>query len=132
MINIEATLLRAASSATAWTSDEALKVANNVNGGHSIIIDWDRDAGESWIRVIDFGHVIAYVSVEIPLAFIEQGRKVSEDLRPAVEVLVVDDFNSAELSCSLRVAGEVFSDTSRFEEIELDRFSVNDLWYATV
>ena len=132
MINLDESLQRAALGAATWSAGIAREVAANLARGPASEIDWDEGAGENWLRVIDGDQVVGLVSAVLPFSFVQRSEGSLGWCDKEVVVVVVDDFDDLQLSCSPSVLCGVFGSSERLKLLDLDGFSVSDLWYSTV
>jgi hypothetical protein len=132
MMNLDDTLRNAASASKSWSSRDAHKVASGLAHDSGGEVDWDEDAGEDWLRVVDGANLVALVSVMLPLVFLRNDFNRPRTSIANVLTVPVDDFDTAEFKCSLGSLNEAFGLSDRLSSLDLGGFSVNDLWYATV
>ena len=132
MIDIDASLRDARSLADAWTTGNALEVSSRLERIASAKLDWDTGAGENWIRVVRHDHVLALISTVLPLAFVEASLTPSKLQLEAMVVVEVPNMDSELLCATSETLQYAFGDSTRLDSISEDRFSVQDLWYATV
>lgn len=132
MMNIDANLRHAASGAGSWSAEAALEAAARLARDTSAEVDWDKGAGERWLRIVGGRHVSALVSVILPLALIETTVISPGDSIQDVIQIFVEDLDGVELSCSPAVLAEVFDLPGQMDVPDPAGFSANDLWYATV
>jgi hypothetical protein len=130
--NIDHYLIEAREDAGNWAAETATSVARGLIGHHDATIDWDEGAGESWIRLVVGGAVVAYVSAVLPLAIVERRLALAGRHDPRVELIEVEGVGNPELCCSDAALRTAFGDSRRFELLNNEQFSADDLWYATV
>lgn len=132
-MSLDESLRCAASAAGGWSATAAYEVASTLMGDAGLEIDWDDKAGERWIRIVDNGRVVCLISIRMPFAFVREGKISTKNVGDHVTtIVVVDDFGEAQLSCPLVVLCEMFGGCERFEFLDPESFSPDDLWYATV
>lgn len=108
------------------------KLAEALAGGS---VDWDREAGEEWGRILVGGEVIALVWLRGAFAFLGLSHtdalsRVLQDY--PVQYEVVDDWAEAKY----RIDGESLLRLTGRDQIseafDAGGFSANDLWWATI
>jgi uncharacterized protein (DUF2336 family) len=121
-------VLRAAHSASAgWSPERAQKLVLAARPPDSTI-DWDAAAGEAWIRVLRASDVLAYVSVDIPIVI-----SIADAFDPeSVQHVLVANLGTTNLAATRSVLAECFGDSPRLDGLDVNSFSADDLWYATV
>ncbi|MFG2091911.1 MULTISPECIES: hypothetical protein [unclassified Spirillospora] len=127
--SIEDALHRALLVAGTWSALTAQSMASDLARDMSAEVDWDENAGETWLRVIAGKQVVGLISTVLPFAFIQENTMAKEE---GMVIVTVDDFNYPQLSCSLSTLNNAFDVPERLQLLDLEKFSVNDLWYATV
>lgn len=132
MIDIDALLADAQAHRGEWNVATARDVAGALIHGQNAKIDWDEGAGETWLRIVVAGTVRAYVSTTIPLAMIQHDFIANGPPVERARVVAVDRLDSPELRCSDSVLEAVFGNPKRFDVLNTQEFSADDLWYATV
>ena len=130
MIDIGESLASAAATGADWSATAALEKASYLKGGSMAVIDWDGGAGENWVRVIEQDQVVALVSAIIPVALARSD--IIGKLGADIFAIVVDDFENAEMFCSSAILEHVFGLTRISAVLDPDRFSANELWFATI
>jgi len=125
-MNIDKHLLAASKVATSWSAALATEFARGLGVHSEPVIDWDDGAGESWVRLIVGNAVVAYVSTVFPVAIIERNSA------PVNEKIMVEAMASRELSSAKGALEAAFGDSPRLDALNTERFSADELWYATV
>jgi hypothetical protein len=131
-LNIDRYLVGAREASGSWTGLAAVEVARGIGGHPDAVIDWDEGAGESWVRLIVGGVVVAYVSTDLPLVIIDRDMAGIDQLDPKVESILVESMENAELSGSKAALEAAFGHSRRLDLLNKEWFSADDLWYATV
>jgi hypothetical protein len=131
-MNIDSSLLVAHEAAARWTAAAATDVARDLGGRRDAVIDWDEGAGESWVRIVAGRTVVAYVSTVLPLAIIERDAMLDGEPDSRIQWIVVAAMANPELSSNRAALEAAFGDSSRLDTLNAERFSADDLWYATV
>ena len=132
-MNIDTYLLRAREAAGSWSATAAVEAARALGGGRpEAVIDWDDGAGESWVRLLAGNTVIAYVSTVVPLAMITGQSAETTGLDSVAQSITVSSMTDPELSSSQAAIETAFGPSERFGLLDLEQFSADDLWYATV
>lgn len=127
-------LAEAKSHAEIWTPMQLKAcLASIASAQPNWCLDWE-EGDERWIRILSQGKVVGYVSVEIPIAFFLKSEKSKLDNLTGMDsivIYVVEDFDNPDFSttrCKMEdVFGRVLTDN-----VDYERLSVNDLWWATV
>jgi hypothetical protein len=99
-------------------------------------IDWDTGAGERWASILDKNpetKVAAFVSVDIPLAFVDEdfAKELGPVLREqGIEVLVLRDIYELTYSADPTALSEAFRSVA--SGVDWTNFCAQDLWWATI
>jgi hypothetical protein len=117
-----------------WSQTEALAILSELlrtNPGANI--DWDMGAGEKWGRVVRDDQALALVAVDVPVVIVHASvvwdRSFLDEM--GAHVLVVEDMSRCEFSFDATNFRSWFGrDVS--SAIDLDSFSIDELWWATV
>ncbi len=126
-MNIDQVLLAAHSASDGWTVERAEKLGLAMRAP-GVTIDWDASAGEAWIRVLRASRVLAYLSVNIPIAISIVNTFHSDN----VQNIGVEALGEPVFSATRSALVECFGDSARLDGLDLRSFSADDLWYATV
>lgn len=136
MIDVSNTLIRSCEPTLhpTWDEGQASVVALTLLAQQSCLVtDWDRAAGESWIRLLDDDAVVFLVSTKLALVLTLSGRfRLPADLAPKLELLEAASLDRPDFTCSAAVLDTAFPGASASPALDVDRFSLMDLWYATV
>lgn len=132
MKNIESYLSSARASATCWTVAMATEFARSLGDQCGAMIDWDEGAGESWIRLVAGKGVVAYVSAVLPFAIIERDAAPVGKSDSKVQRILVESMTNPELFGKRAALAAAFGDSPRLDTFDEERFSADDLWYATI
>lgn len=132
MISIDDSLQRAIDLRSSWSRDRAYDAASSLAGTLEGVIDWDEGAGEEWMRIITGNRLEVLISVKVPLAFVSLRASRQVSLEEELELVVVENFDEVQFSCSTEKLNEAFGWTRKMEVLNPASFSVNDIWYATV
>ncbi|WP_020392518.1 hypothetical protein [Kribbella catacumbae] len=133
MIDITEPLARlAGEGAPIWTSDVAsvlaAKLARSVDGA----LDWDEDAGEEWLSVLTDGIRVAALSARLRLVLTIEGVPLESVAGQDVIAIVVPSFDDPILRSDLSALANAFGGEQMFRTLDTEKFSANDLWFATV
>ena len=131
-MNIDKHLLAASKVATSWSAALATEFARGLGVHSEPVIDWDDGAGESWVRLIVGNAVVAYVSTVFPVAIIERNSAPVNEPDSKVQKIMVEAMASRELSSAKGALEAAFGDSPRLDALNTERFSADELWYATV
>lgn len=130
-MNLDDFLTVAQSNSDGWTASAALQAAKAMISSPVTVVDWDAGAGEEWIRLVSDDHVIALISVKLPIAIVERtSNKPLSDT--SITVVYVDSLDDENLTAHRPVLEAAFQETDRLDSLDLTGFSANDLWYSTV
>lgn len=101
--------------------------------GAKATVDWDRDAGEDWGRVLAGNEAVAYVWTRAPFVVLAEAlQAVSGELESMrVKALVVSDMQEKCLTAN-RETVDAWAGRATSEVLSLTSFSADDLWWATV
>jgi hypothetical protein len=129
MRDVTADLARGYERRADWSPSLASVVSWTLALVGGLRVDWDGDAGESWLRIMRGGTPIGYVAVDLPLVFVQAG--VGPWPYPLVAV-EVSDLADATLQCAEVVLASVFGRVPERAGFDPQAFSAESLWYATV
>ncbi|GIH05594.1 hypothetical protein Rhe02_36610 [Rhizocola hellebori] len=132
MIDANVALRVAQAHAKSWTVSAALEVSRDLKRSTAATLDFDSGAGETWIRIIDQGRVIALISTVIPVAFVETNFSNTDVRNEFATTIGVPDMDSPCLCACRETLSDAFGESSRLDSIDLNGFSAHDLWFATV
>ncbi|MCP2258999.1 hypothetical protein LX15_002698 [Streptoalloteichus tenebrarius] len=133
MIDISETLEDLYLSPSSWGAESAREAASSLARHVGALVDWDADAGESWVSVILDARRVAMVSTSYPLAILEGGTSWNpEDVELVRSAVIVPSFDAPFLRCDIVHLGQAFGESERFHSVNIEQFSANDLWYATI
>jgi len=96
------------------------------------IVQWDVEAGEDWARILSNGRVLALLRVDCPLALVgKRDDDLTSNCLSDVVVLSVESMQEPIFSGDRDVIQLLCSGplTKEFDE---KRFSIDELWWATV
>lgn len=130
--DLTAALKRALLARSAWSKDRAERLACTL--GESIAgswIDWDTAAGESWARIMVGDAIGALVSVDLPLVVVRRSLAQYVEADKDVEVVSVEDFDAKQYGIDDETVTALDLTVPR-SQFDPRRFSVQDLWWATV
>ncbi|WP_437968480.1 hypothetical protein WMF04_03945 [Sorangium sp. So ce260] len=101
--------------------------------GTNATVDWDRDAGEDWGRVLAGDEVVAYVWTRAPFVVLTEAlQAVSGELESMrIKTLVVPDMQEKCLTTNREIV-DAWAGHATSEVLSLTSFSADDLWWATV
>jgi hypothetical protein len=132
MIDIDSSLRLACRRATGWSPKAAVDLARRMAADPTLVLDWDAGAGESWVRLIVEGRVVAIVSVSLPVVIFEDGANLVRAQHEDAAYIAVPSLDVPVLSASGQVLDDAFGLSARFDVLNMELFSANDLWYVTV
>lgn len=98
-------------------------------------VDWDCQAGEDWGRIVLDREVAALVWFRVAFAFVDRkhAAALSEAIADAViHVEVVEDWKEPKYSVDEEKLLQLSGRDRMPESFRADRFSANELWWATV
>lgn len=124
---------RAIAARHSWSSNQ-MRVAVNyiaqrLDGSQ---IEWDLEDGESWARVLKGNALVALAAFNLPIVLLHDEHKY---FQPQLEemgenVLVVRDMASREYAIDVDVLVH-WQQRSMSEVFDPNKFSIDELWYAT-
>lgn len=119
-----------------WSKGNFLKVSSEM----TIVLsgscfDWDADAGEEWGRLLFDDIVVAILRVNFPFCVVSESWEVT--LAPILEksdivILSVQDFEAEVFCIDPSMIKNFFGRDSLPNSIDLEKFSINELWWATI
>ncbi|MFF2628230.1 hypothetical protein ACFVUN_20980 [Kitasatospora griseola] len=112
-----------------WSGEKAVSAAREAALVLAAKVDWDDDAGEDWVSLLVRGVQVLMISAKVPLAVSLEG-SCWEPV--GIEVVSVPSFEAPLLRCEFAVLSEVLGDGRAALALDADRFSANDLWFATI
>jgi hypothetical protein len=132
--DITADLAAASSARQSWSPVDAAALLDSIAQAlPGSMIDWDRDAGEEWGRIVDHDGVVAFVRARTPLVILARARfpdlAAIDDSRSIV--IVVDDVDDPSLTASKASIEEAFPERRVSASLDLAAFSAMELWFAT-
>jgi len=102
-------------------------------------VDWDKDAGEAWARLLRgsgaSASVAAFVWASGPLGIVSSDapdQLVSEMRSGNLVVVRAEDFRSRNFCLRPQGIAAAMDDAEWPQEVSPDAMSINDLWWATV
>lgn len=101
----------------------------------SFVTDWDVGAGEDWARVLHNDKMVAIVCAASPLVVINKEAKCILNACLSMCSVVVEEVESMDkrqYCADLEVLEEALCAHSLSELLCINRFSISDLWWATV
>lgn len=98
-------------------------------------LDWDSDAGEEWGRVLFDDLIVAILRVNFPFCVVHEYWQVS--LTPILKkrdivALSVQDLEAKIFCIDPSAVSRLFGRDSITGSIDLEKFSINELWWATI
>lgn len=115
-----------------WSREVAVTVADGLADTCSGGVDWDRDSGEDWIRILRGPEVVALVSAIGPLAFVV-GSSADRELARRMGVVVVPDLQAAVLASDVTALRDAFGERAvNSPALNPQCFSAEDLWFVSV
>ncbi|MEU8242221.1 hypothetical protein AB0C07_28550 [Actinoplanes missouriensis] len=112
-----------------WTDKDALDMAMTLIDGTPFTMDWDADAGEEWISLLDDTARIGMISTSRPVAVLAEDREPlgARAARFAVHSVTVPSFTS-----QVFVGSDTDLRAAFGSAVDVTPFSANDLWFATI
>ncbi|MFJ7048343.1 hypothetical protein ACIQVC_33785 [Streptomyces sp. NPDC101112] len=132
-MNVSDVVVRAARRRASWSWLDSKRVMEELADRCELELDWDWDAPEGWGSLRREAEDEAIVSGTIPLCVAlagSPGARAAAEL--GCEVITVSSWVAPELSCSLEVLSEAFGHPEGFSSMDVEEFSGQDLWFATV
>ncbi len=137
MTDISGILKASFAKSESWREKELAATIKSLTKVPELMIDWDKDDGETWVRILTNGKVIAYIAVVIPIIVV-----ISDYVKTILIsineqdcfVIEVEDFDSKTYSIEV-VLIPVIEEVFRREwsaHIKPETFSINDFWWTTV
>ncbi|WP_370412390.1 hypothetical protein [Streptomyces fradiae] len=133
MIDVSDALARLVDQPLTWREEAAVEIADHLARSVGGVVDWDEEADEEWLSVLVRDARVAMVSTTLRLILAEE--RTSGDLEVLANggtVILVPSFDAPVMHCDIAVLGRVFGEEEKLRELELETFSANDLWFATV
>ncbi len=134
MIDLTDSLLRAEQYDSLWSKDSLRSL---IDKKEAMIFDWDMECGERWATIFLDHKFIGYISSVVPIAFCKTVslKEIERILDEKVIIINEDDLDDKKWfidprrleKCSLKLNWII-----REQVLDLGRFSINDLWYATI
>lgn len=99
--------------------------------------DWDRECGERWASIELNDKFVGYISSFIPLCFckIDSLEDIIKVFGDEVYIVAEDDFDKKKWFIDEEKIKANLNELSWIVQegmLDLKRFSINDLWYATI
>lgn len=133
MIDVSDALARLGYPPVTWREEVAVEIADYLARSVGGVVDWDKEADEDWLSVLVQNARVAMVSTTLRLIVAEQ--RASGDFRVLAQdgtVILVPSFDAPVMRCDIAVLARVFGEEEKLRELEMETFSANDLWFATV
>ena len=112
-----------------WSVSMASVVAWVFASVHGLTVDFDGDAGETWVRLIGGGRPVAYLNVRVPLLL---SAGTTEAWPYPVVAIAVEDLDTATIRCAPDLLSDVFGSQRVQGRLDPEAFTAEGLWYATV
>ena len=116
--------------------DQIISMIDELSDELNCLIDWDKDDGEQWGRLMQDKRVVVLFNAKLPLLFVDNDFHTkaveyfeSNDMSKLV-VLKVESWDKADNSVDFSVLSGIVDWHS--SSISQDQFSINELWFATV
>ncbi|MET8976250.1 hypothetical protein ABZX85_11605 [Streptomyces sp. NPDC004539] len=133
MIDVSDVFARLGDPPVTWREEVAIEVADYLARSAGGVIDWDKEADEEWLSVLVRDARVAMVSTTLRLIIAEERTSGdSQVLAHDSTVILVPSFDAPVMRCDIAVLGRAFGGEDKFRELEMETFSANDLWFATV
>ncbi|MGW0916237.1 hypothetical protein ACWD1Z_31540 [Streptomyces sp. NPDC002784] len=133
MINVSDALAQLGDPPVTWCEEVAVEIADYLARSVGGVVDWDKEADEEWLSVLVRDARVAMVSTTLRLIVAEE--RTSGDLQVLARggtVILVPSFDAPVMHCDITVLGRAFGEEEKLRELEMETFSANDLWFATV
>jgi hypothetical protein len=117
-----------------WGNDQSAEVAAAVAGELSAQLDWDRDAGEDWARVLlsDNSGVMICMSGPLVITTADVAMKITAKTGD-FPVITVPSLDAIELTCDAQILRAAFGDQAwNNPALKVQHFSADELWFTTV
>ncbi|MCL6736329.1 hypothetical protein [Streptomyces neyagawaensis] len=132
-MNVSDVVGRAARRRASWSWLDSKRVMEELAGRCALDLDWDWEAPEGWGSLRRGNEDEAIVSGDLPLCVTLAGSPTARAAAElGCEVITVSSWVAPELSCSPEVLGEAFGHPEGFSSMDVEEFSGQDLWFATV
>ena len=134
--DITESLQDAVAASPAWSASVAAETLEDLR--HALgdgRIDWDRDAGEAWGRLMVAARPVVALSALVPLALVSgpvDSRVLSVLERSKVVVIASADWERRELKADPETVKRVFRRTEWSAAVDPQGFSASELWWMTV
>jgi hypothetical protein len=118
-----------------WSVEGARDLAATLARRTGATVEWDEDAGERWARVLTGRHVLALVRTDLRLVLhrTDWAGRPPPDLTSEVVLTPIENFDECIFEADRQVLRSAFpSLVSAPESLDAERFSISDLWWATV
>ncbi|MER6154972.1 hypothetical protein ABT147_05425 [Streptomyces sp. NPDC001868] len=133
MIDVSDVLARLVDPPVTWREEVPVEIADYLARSVGGVIDWDKEADEEWLSVLVRDARVAMVSTTLRLIVAEE--RILGDLQVLAQggtVILVPSFDALVIRCDIAVLGRAFGEEEKLRELEIETFSANDLWFATV
>jgi hypothetical protein len=138
-------ILRGVQAMATWDADELDQLLRSIQADlPSSQLEWDLDAGEEWVRILNAGEVDALIRAPTSVsrshrfAFVCTTSAAAELLRPLfvrdrVEVVELADFELPTISVQVDdLAAFIGASPPPAYAFDANHFSANDLWFVSV
>lgn len=134
MIDLTPVLERVDQRRDAWSvKDAALVALAALARNRELHVDWDRGAGEQWIRLIAGSDVLVLVSTAGPIAFAVAPAAIwLDEMADRVEIVTSVSLETVQYKCEGDSLERIFQGSTASLGFSRSSFSVLDLYYATV
>ena len=117
-----------------WSKD---KLHMLINQNVLLQFDWDRECGERWASIMLNNKFAGYISCFVPLCFckVDFAEEMKSSFKDEITVIIVKDFDEKRWYIDDK---KLIKNLNGFmwiieeEVLNIKRFSINDLWYATI
>jgi hypothetical protein len=133
VIDVSDALARLGDPPITWREEVAVEIADYLAQSVGGAVDWDKEADEEWLSVLVCDARVAMVSATLRLIVAEE--RTSGDLQVLAQggsVILVPSFDVPAIRCDIAMLGQAFGEEEKLRELEMETFSANDLWFATV
>lgn len=118
-----------------WNEVDFTNILNILSSSENISVSWDNEAGENWASIIKNQVVIAFICRNLPLGFIQDAHfeTISTIINnDSFQIEVVKDFDSPNWFIESKDILNLIGWHASKEAVDITKFSINDLTYATM
>ncbi|MFH9553552.1 hypothetical protein ACIBAH_02740 [Streptomyces sp. NPDC051445] len=133
MIDVSDALAQLGDPPVTWREEVAVEIADYLAQSVGGVVDWDKEADEEWLSILVRDARLAMVSTTLRLIVAEE--RTSGDFQVFTQdatMILVPSFDAPVIRCDIAVLVRVFGEEEKLRALEMETFSANDLWFATV